>query len=587
MNWSKIGFLALAWLYAGTLMAQVVPGSVDIVDTPKWKQIKYDKDSVGELSWRPDHNSGDSCMVVTTFVQPDFIHNLSVRIPLKKGRIKAANAIALLSFEAKTVKASLETGEARCLWILNRSEDPKDKLFHTVSLGAEWKTYYIPLELGPEADPQKLMLTLQFGFPPQEFWLKNIHLHLYPPGTEISSLPRTRVTYPGMEPDAPWRKLAAERIEQHRKGNFQVRFMHKGQPLSSAKVQIELRRHHFGWGAAINSKDMLENGAHFDHFSRLFNLAVFENDLKIKPWTKADRHKEVIDCIKLLRDNKIDVKGHVLIWPGFKYLPESFSKNQNNPKKIEQIQQQHLKSILSATKGLISHWDVVNEAYTNTDLQRITGSEAILYRGFFGLKKSDSTALRYVNEYGIISKGGLDKKKQQWYYDFVQRIDKNTGGLVDGIGMQSHIGTDLTPPEKVYEILEFYAPLQKQLAISEFTMDIDDPQVREQYTRDFITVAFSHPAVHEFLFWGYQSDKSDIYTEKWEYGAMGRAFFDLVHRQWITKEQLTTDASGQARFIGFYATYKYTVVLGQEVVEGTFDAFPGSTNQVIEITVEK
>ncbi len=37
-------------------------------------------------------------------------------------------------------------------------------------------------------------------------------------------------------------------------------------------------------------------------------------------------------------------------------------------------------------KGKVSHWDVVNEAYTNQDLQTITGSEEILYDGFRTLK---------------------------------------------------------------------------------------------------------------------------------------------------------------------------------------------------------
>ena len=43
------------------------------------------------------------------------------------------------------------------------------------------------------------------------------------------------------------------------------------------------------------------------------------------------------------------------------------------------------------------------------------------------LELSKTTQVRaFTNEYGIISKGGLDTKKQQWYYDFIKRIDENT-----------------------------------------------------------------------------------------------------------------------------------------------------------------
>ena len=188
---------------------------------------------------------------------------------------------------------------------------------------------------------------------------------------------------------------------------------------------------------------------------------------------------------------------------------------------------------------------------------------------------------RFTNEYGIISKGGIDTQKQQWYYDFIKRIDENTGGLVQGIGIQSHMGSDLTPPERVLEILSFYATLGKQISISEFTMDIQDAKVREQYTRDFMIAAFSHPNVSEFLFWGNTEDgrgKSDIFTKDNDIGIMGKAYFSLVHDAWNTNLNAKTSEEGIISGRGFFGTYEYTFVEDGKVVTGTFQVQPKQTN---------
>ena len=56
---------------------------------------------------------------------------------------------------------------------------------------------------------------------------------------------------------------------------------------------------------------------------------------------------------------------------------------------------------------------------------------------------------------------------------------------------------------KVIEILNRFATLNKEIAISEFTLDImDDEELRAKYTRDFMIATFSNPSVKEFLFWG-------------------------------------------------------------------------------------
>lgn len=579
-----VGCWILSLFMAFGLSAQTkVKEGKNIIAHKKIKNINFQK-QWGTVTSDKAEKPWETTLTVTTTQQPDFFYKLALKIPLIPTDIKAGE-ILLLSFQGKTNHSLLETGEARSLWLLNVSDNPKEKIATSVSIASNWQQYHLPIKIEKNISKKQLNLTLQFGYPVQEFLLKNIRFRVFKKDTPLADLPKTEITYQGMEANAVWRKKANERIEKHRKGDFQLCFTENGKPVGNRKIQVTLKRHHFSWGAAISARKILQDKKRLDYFSKAFNLAVFENDLKIKFWNKKNRIEQVLETIQLLEERNIDVKGHVLIWPGFSHLTKDFKKYENNPQKIRDKMDKHVADILQATKGKISRWDVVNEAYTNQDLQTITGSEEILYHGFRELHKIDPNVLRFTNEYGIISKGGLDKKKQQWYYEYLKRLDKNINGLLDGIGIQCHIGSDLTPPKKILEILDYYAQLGKKISISEFTMDIKDYEVRRQYSKDFITAAFSHPSVSEFLFWGYDNpDKADIFTENWEYGAMGEAYFPLVHDEWKTNIVADTNRKGQLNGRGFYGTYEYTYVSGDKVVKGNFEMLPANKNsKTIEI----
>lgn len=574
----KILFFACFFL-TGLLAAQEIPtAKSNLVNYQRLKVLGFEKEGQGNITNDKAANPKHTSLTVTTIEQPDFIYNLATKIPLKKTAIAAGETL-LLSFEAKTNFSSLETGEARCQWILNVSDNRKEKVFKTLSISSDWQTYYIPFPIDEKISPKQLSLALQFGFPPQEFLIKKIELNLFDKSVAVADLPKTKITYQGMEEEALWRKTANERIEKFRKGDFELVFTRDGVAQKDIAVKVEMKEHHFSWGAAINAKKVVNDPLHLSHFSKTFNLAVFENDLKIKSWNREEKREQTLKAIDLLVAKDIDIKGHVLIWPGFRHLPKHYKKNENKPKKICNMMKGHVSDILTATKGKIDRWDVVNEAYTNTDLQRITGSEDILFHGFKKLRNTQPNVLRYTNEYGIISKGGLDTKKQEWYFKYIKRIDEATKNAVDGIGIQCHIGSDLTSPERVVAIIDYYAQLKKKISISEFTMEIKDSEIRKKYTEDFMTAAFSHPAVSEFLFWGYQREKADIFTEDWKIGIMGEAYFSLVHDKWKTKYNSETDTDGKISSRGFYGTYVFSYDLDGETRTGTFDLLPGAANQ--------
>jgi GH35 family endo-1,4-beta-xylanase len=493
----------------------------------------------------------------------------------------------LIVFKAKSLQASLETNESKINWQFRQTESsaPKDVASKSVSLSANWQTYYIPFKAPHSQNLDKTTFTLQFGYPPQVFEIKDIELYVFPEQFDFAQLPYTKITYAGMEDNAAWRIEAEKRIESVRKGDFTLSFSSAGKPVSNAKVEIKQVSHHFRFGTAVSAKEINQDAQYFETVKKLFNIVVFENDLKSKRWINEKNRPATVDAIDKIKANGIQVKGHVLLWPGFQYLPEGYKKNKNNPEAIHKMLNQHYSSILEATKSKISHWDVLNEAYTNKDISNIFGSDDILLESFTKARELEPKAKRYINEYGIISGGGINTKKQDWYFNFIQEIDRKTNGAIDGLGMQSHIGTDVTAPSRVISILNRFAALNKEIAISEYSLDImDDEELRAQYTRDFMIAAFSNPAVKEFLFWGFYAPmhpKAALVNSQYQLTKMGQSYYDLVFNKWMTKRNQTTDNSGSISNRGFYGKYEYTIEVNGKINRGSFNLLPNTTTTLM------
>ncbi len=543
--------------------------------------LNFKKDNKGSIT--SSKEAGVAVYTISTDSIVENIYNLSVKIPTKLPNLKKDEKL-LLVFDGISEFSSLETGEARLSWQFKFGNKPFEKIGQTSSLSQKWKTYYITFEVPTNINSKSLSFQLLFGYPPQKLKIKNLALYKFDQKTLISSLPQTSITYEGMEADASWRKEAARRIDSLRKGNLNIEFTHSGSKLKDIDVEVKMLDHYFKWGVALRAEELLKDKTLVEKVAKGFNLVVLENDLKMKHFDKGLSRGKLLQALDILKDKNIDVKGHVLLWPGYNHLPANY-KNMP-PTKVEENVMNHIKEILAATEGRVSHWDVVNEVYTNQDLQKKNGSEDVLFKPFTFMKKTYPSLGRYINEYGIISQGGFNKTKQEWYYDFAKRIDAKTGNALDGIGIQSHIGSDLTPPKRILEILDFYAPLKKRIAISEFTLDVKDPAIRKIYTEDFLFAAFSHPSVKEFLFWGMIDDddrgRVDIYKKDGSVGSMGTAFFGLVKTLWTTNVIEKTSTKGRIGTRAFYGTYEYKYNVNGIEFKGTFD-FKPDTKGVISV----
>ncbi len=130
--------------------------------------------------------------------------------------------------------------------------------------------------------------------------------------------------------------------------------------------------------------------------------------------------------------------------------------------------------------------------------------------------------------------------------------------------MQSHFGSALTPPTRLYTILEQFSQFGLPIQATEFDVHARDEQVQADYTRDFLTVFFSYPSTAGVTFWGFWEGQhwvphAALIRKNWDYKPNMKAYRDLVYNKWWTRASDSTDASGQFATRGFLGSYKVTV----------------------------
>ena len=137
---------------------------------------------------------------------------------------------------------------------------------------------------------------------------------------------------------------------------------------------------------------------------------------------------------------------------------------------------------------------------------------------------------------------------------------------IDGIGLQSHFDSNLTAPSRVLELLDQFAAFGKDLQVTEFDISMPDEQVQADYTRDFLTVCFSHPAIKGFLMWGFWEGAhwepvAAMIRRDWSTKPNYAVWNDLLYNQWWSDFRGTTGADGVFRTRGFLGDYDIEVTV--------------------------
>ncbi|MBT6593929.1 MAG: glycosyl hydrolase family 10 [Porticoccaceae bacterium] len=402
-------------------------------------------------------------------------------------------------------------------------------------------------------------------------------------------------SYAGMEDSASWRKEAKQRIETLRKGRFNVKVTDAaGMPLTNQTVTAKLYRHNFGFGAAPRLRRLYGSPypeeirqRHLEYCDLLFHKLTPENAFK---WKHHDNNSEYIKpFMDWCAERSIPVRGHCLIWPGFKRAAVEHARYSGNKVQLRKLLNDHIYKMVSQYGDPLTEWDVLNEPFSSHEFMDILGPE-VAVDWFQQVQQIRPEVKRYINDYGVLTKNSVRHRK--FYFNYIEGLLKQ-GAAIQGIGFQAHIPKGFAPtaPQELLSIMNDFAALNTELQVTEFDFETPNLEFQARYTEDFMTAVFSQPQMTGLLTWTpFEYAKNSVpkpdaalVDRNLRLKPNGQVWHDLVNKRWSTEVELLTDSRGEVNFTGYKGLYHLRV---SGANNGTF-AVPlksGTVNAQINLT---
>ena len=508
-------------------------------------------------------------------------------VPLKKGEYNLA------SFAVRCTDSPNGLGSFNAL--VQDEHGPWIGIAETdVVASDEWQRVYIHGKAEQDFSAGQYDLCFHLGKQAQTLEIGDISLVDLGPNVDMAKLPFSKISYPGMEPDAPWRKEAAARIEKFRTSGLTISVMDKdNKPVAGAKVHLEMQRQAYGFRSELDYSMYANDGANNknvrDWTLKMFNGCTTPIYFADWGWANPGIRPQYMKCAQWAQDNQLTTRGHCIIYPGWTFLPASIKLLEKDPVALRKALLDHVVEVTEATKKFnFAEYDVTNELRALHDITDILGKDAVVEWFKTARQHAPATTKMAINENTILTHAGLTQFEQDTYAGWIQYLIDHGQGP-DVIGMQGHFGATVTAPEKVYSILDRFAKFGKPIQITEFDLPSGDEQGQAQYLRDFLTIFYSHPATTAFTVWGFWEGtmwrpQGAFIRKDWTLKPNGQAWLDLVRKEWWTDVTNTTGADGACKTRGYLGDYNITVTVGDKVqTNGITLSQPGDTSTIITL----
>ena len=458
----------------------------------------------------------------------------------------------------------------------------------TVIFSSQWKDYDLVYQIDRDVPAGWANLTLHVPRKLGRFEIAGITLENI--GKNKAHLQDSKLIddyYAGAKTMPEWWQEADRRIELTRKRPLKITVRDKqNKPVVGATVILKQTAHLFKFGTAIDSSLILDaenDGQYRTAITDNFNSVVPENALK---WAMQDNQDPASPAllVQWCKRKQLNIRGHCLLWPSYRHLPESL-RSERGPVLREAIRQ-HITSYVKTFSPNIYEWDVVNEALTNTDIQKELGDQ-ILVDAFNWARESNNHVSLAYNDYDILNvRAGANDGKRAAVKELITRL-LGSGAPIDVLGIQSHMHKGAWSAEKLWTTCETYARFGVPLHFTELTVvsgHLKEPEDNDWHRRHmdwvttpegearqleegrrFYTLLFSHPAVDAVTWWDF-SDR-----EAWQGAPAGLLRKDMspkpladwlrqaFHETWTTRSVTRADNEGVVTFRGFFGTYAVRV----------------------------
>ncbi|MDS0300793.1 endo-1,4-beta-xylanase [Halogeometricum sp. S1BR25-6] len=469
-----------------------------------------------------------------------------------------------------------------------------------------WMRYFFPIQVGaaPTAD----------AAPALEFWTCYGEQTVDVGGIALFDYGDAEVTldtlppydYEGRSLDAAWREEAADRIEETRKRDFEVRVLAPGgEPMTDATVDVEMTEHAFDFGSAVSvahiTGDDPDDERYRSTFLEDFNKATVENGLKYPAWESEEGwdidNETTLATLEWLNDRDYPVRGHYLLWEQFTADGGGGMAMENgeflSAEEIRAIVSEKIRNHAHEFEEEVTEWDMHNHPIWQSNFRDMEelGWDAVA-EWWAAADEATDHAL-YTNEMGAV--GGQWQRSQ--YLDYVEHLVENDYPL-DGIGFMGHHQQQYNQMLDVGNLIdgfEAFSEFGVPLLVTEFDIQIfsrrnaQDVEVQTDYLRDFLTVAFSQPAVEGVVSWGFWEEDhwrptGAYYDADWSIRPHGEMYRQLVFEEWWTEERGETDEEGVFAANGFKGSYEVTAQKG--ALSGTTVATVDEDHGAVTVELE-
>ena len=203
--------------------------------------------------------------------------------------------------------------------------------------------------------------------------------------------------------------------------------------------------------------------------------------------------RQAADMLKFCEDNSLPLRGHVLVWHS--QTPDWFFKENYDasadfvsPEIMDKRMENYIKNIMAAIKEQypklnVYAWDVVNEAASDSGTIRnagaysqgdgssgwvsVYGDQSYILKAFqYARKYAPEGCKLFYNDYNEYSDAKLKYIQSEILAPLVE------AGVIDGMGMQSHIGMS-SPSIAQYEAaLRSYAAMGLEVQVTELDISL-------------------------------------------------------------------------------------------------------------------
>jgi endo-1,4-beta-xylanase len=547
-------------------LRQQLPSDARLISAPGVASWKVNGTDETQIVSAPEISGGKAVSVVVPRAK-DNPWDISITTPLNE-RILSGDTL----FLAVQIRASSADNEAQS-GVISASKIEESSGAYTViadsggQVSDKWTMLYATGVAKQDYDVGAAHVTVHLAAARQTIEVGNAYAFNLGPEVDQASLPKLKLTYPGREANAPWRAPAKARIEAIRKGDITIKvFDGAGKAVVGAKVHVSMTRHAFRFGSFVGhniTKNDADTAMLRETFPMLFNTATAPIYWSDWGWQTPQNRESYIATMKYLAENKIPWRGHTLIYPGEPFVPTKLKALSDNPVAFKKFVLDHVTEVATiAAPYKPFTFDVINEPRDDQYTIKRIGIDGVV-DAFKIAQKAVPEANLFVNDYGIISGGGRNTRNINFYHEFLDKL-KAAGAPVGGIGMQGHFGAMLTDPARVYEVFEDFSRHGVPLQITEFDIDTADEEAQADYTRDLLTIAFSHPKMEAFVTWGWwEGDhwrpNGAMLRRDWSTKPNYHAWRQLVFSDWWTNSKLVSDNRGSVQLRGFLGEYRATV----------------------------